>query len=113
MSDLFRTRALFVKPQLDPLVDQLLRQLESNDALAETQHLGIVGQDTPFDTVRIMRRHGSDPLNFVGRNGDAETGAADEEGSIGLTKRTERVLVKERGVWWKSVVVSVFLPLQI
>lgn len=31
-----------------------------------------------------MRSDGSDARNLVGRDGDAETGAADEDGSVGL-----------------------------
>lgn len=73
-----------VEAQLNPLVDELLGQLEADDALAEAQHLRIVGQHAALHAVRVVRGHRPDALDFVGGDGDAQPRAADQEGAVGL-----------------------------
>lgn len=65
MGDLLSGGGLVVEAQLDPLVDELLGQLEPDDALPEAQHLRVVRQHTALHAVRVVRRHCPDPLDLV------------------------------------------------
>lgn len=93
MVDLFGRGGRFIEAQLDPLVDEFLCEFEANDPLAEAQDLGIVGQDAAFDAIRVVGGDGANSLDFVGGDGDTQTGAADQKSAIGLEWRRHKWLV--------------------
>ena len=84
LPDLLRTPTALIKPQVHPFLHQLLRQLRPHHSLTETQHLRVVAQHRSLHRVGVVRCDGADASDFVRGDGDAETGAADEEGAVGL-----------------------------
>jgi hypothetical protein len=60
-----RAGTTLIKPQIYPLLDQLLRQLRSNYSLSKTQDLRIVAQHGSLDGVWVMGSDRSDALDFV------------------------------------------------
>ena len=73
-----------VEAVAQPFADELLGQFQADDALAHGQHLGVVGQHGAFHGVAVVRGDGSDAGDFVGRDGHAQSGAADQQGPVGL-----------------------------
>ncbi len=69
----------------EPLLCQLPCQLETDNALTHAQDLGVVAQDGTLDRVRVVSSDSPDAIDLVGGDGDTETGAADEEGTVDLT----------------------------
>ena len=82
--DLGRAGAARVEAVREPVGGELLGQLDADDALAEAEHLGVVGQDGALDGERVVGRHGADARHLVGGDGDAQAGAADEKGPVSL-----------------------------
>lgn len=82
--DLLRTRAAGVKLVAQPLLRQPPRQLQSDNPLTHAQHLRVVAQHTPLHAEAVVCGDGTNALDLVGCDSDAETGAADEKGTIGL-----------------------------
>src|SRR6187200_278392 len=64
--DLRRRRGRRVEPVSEPLPDQAPGQFDTDDPLAEAQHLGVVGQDRPFDGEAVVRGDRPDPGHLVG-----------------------------------------------
>ena len=60
------------------------RELEAHDPLPEGEHLGVVGEDSALNGEVVVGGDGPRPLDLVGRDGHAETGAADQQRSVGL-----------------------------
>lgn len=81
---LLRTSTPLIKLIAKPFPCQLPRQLNPNHPLPKTQHLRIITLDAPLHAERVVRGDGSDALDFVGGNGDTETGSANEEGAVGF-----------------------------
>ena len=71
MCDLLRRRAVLIEPELDPLVDKFLREFETDDALAETEDLGVVREHAALDAVWIVGGDSADAFDFVRGDGDA------------------------------------------
>jgi hypothetical protein len=65
-----------------PLPDQSSRKLDADDALPETQDLGVVGEHGALDAEAVVGGDGADAGDFVGGDSDAEAGAADENGAV-------------------------------
>lgn len=76
--------ARLVELVAEPVTGQLPCKLNTNDSLAKAEHLRVVALDAPLDAKGIVRRHRPDALDLVGGDGDAQAGAADEEGPVGL-----------------------------
>lgn len=81
---LLGTRTVGIEFVAQPLASQTTRQLEANDTLAHAEDLGIVAEDAALDAEAIMRGDGTNALDFVGRDGNAEASAADQESAVGL-----------------------------
>ncbi|KAL7774120.1 hypothetical protein CFE70_005030 [Pyrenophora teres f. teres 0-1] len=86
---LLRTRTRAIKPIPQPLPDEPPGQLDAHDALAHTQHLGIITQHGALDGEAVVRRDGADAGDLVCGNGDPEACSADEEGAVGLARGDE------------------------
>ncbi len=71
MCDLLRRRAVLVEPELNPLIHKFLREFETDDALAETEDLGVVREHAALDAVWVVGCHGADAFDFVRGDGDA------------------------------------------
>src|SRR6478736_5777728 len=65
-------------------------ELQADDALAHGEHLAVVGQDRTLHAERVVRDRGSDARHLVGRDRDADTGAAEQDRAVGLTVRDAR-----------------------
>src|SRR5699024_7262138 len=70
-----------------PLAGQTPGQLQADDALAETQNLGVVAENAAFDGIAVVRGDGADAGHLVGRYGNAEASAANQYGPVGLACR--------------------------
>lgn len=80
--DLGSTSTTLIKHIPQPLLRQPSSQLQPNNPLAETEHLGVVAQHGALDGEAVVRRHGPYALDLVRRDGDAEARAADQERAV-------------------------------
>jgi len=69
---------------IQPLNRQLPRQLVADDLLPHAQDLSVVAQDASLDRIAVVCGDGSDARDLVGRDGDSETRAADQDAALGL-----------------------------
>ena len=87
--DLGRARAGLVKHVAEPFLGQATRELDPDDPFAHAEHLRVVAEDGSLDREAIMCRHSAHALDLVRRDGNAETGAADQKGSVDLAGRDQ------------------------
>lgn len=87
--DLSSRGTLRIEAVGNPFGSQLLSQLNTNDPLTEAEDLGVVAQDGPLDGERVVGSDGTDSRHLVGRDGDAQTGTADEETTVRLALADE------------------------
>jgi len=73
-----------------PLAHQPPGQFDSDDPLPEAQYLGVVGEHGAFDGEAVVCGDRTYSRHLVGADGDAESGAADQECTIGLPPATMR-----------------------
>jgi hypothetical protein len=72
-----RTPRLMVKLIIQPFKGQLSRQLVPYHLLPHTQDLSVIAQNPSFHRVAIMCRDCTDSVDFVGCDGNSQSGAAD------------------------------------
>lgn len=82
--NLLSTAALRIKLVTEPLGSQSTGKLKANNALTHAKNLGVVALDTTLDAEAVVGGHGTDALDLVGGDGDAQTSAADEQSTVGL-----------------------------
>lgn len=80
--DLGRTGTRGIKAVRHPVRGKFLRNLDADNTLPETQHLGIIRLDRPLDRERVVRGHSADPGHFVRGDGDAQARAADQQRAV-------------------------------
>src|SRR5699024_11355720 len=74
-----------VELEVQPHLDQLLRELQSDDPLPHRQHLCVVREHGALDGVEVVRGDGADAGDLVRRDRDAQARAADQQGTVRLT----------------------------
>ena len=67
-----------------PLGSELLSQFDTDDTLAEAEHLSVVALDRALNAERIVGGHGADTGHLVRGDGDAQAGTTNEKGAVGL-----------------------------
>ena len=75
---------LGIETVCQPVGGKLLGQLDPDNALPETQHLSVVAQNRPLHGERVVRGDSPDARHLVGRDGDTQARAANEETAVGL-----------------------------
>ena len=74
----------------EPFAGQPTGQLDADHALPEAQHLRVVAQDRPLHREAVVGGDGADAGHLVGADRDAQSGAADQQRSVGLAVGDQR-----------------------
>lgn len=87
--DLLGTRTCRIKHVAEPLLRQSPGQLQPDDTLAHTQHLGVVAEDGSLDTEAVVGGDSAHTADLVGADGHPEASPTDQQRSIAVARGNE------------------------
>src|SRR5690349_11863382 len=73
----------------EPFLGEAAGEFQAHDALAESEDLGVVGQDGTLNGEGVVRGDGADAGDLVRGDRHTQSGAADQQGTVSLARGDE------------------------